>query len=107
MNALYCYFLSHQGVYLGCEFGAAALYIWAIGILASGQSSTMTGTYAGQFAMEVSYKRHVKLFKKMFLKNPGFLSNKIFCTVVRQNECMLTSIQNTCMILADDCKTYY
>ncbi|XP_033110234.1 natural resistance-associated macrophage protein 2-like, partial [Anneissia japonica] len=28
------------------------LYIWAIGILASGQSSTMTGTYAGQFAME-------------------------------------------------------
>ena len=27
-------------------------YIWAIGILAAGQSSTMTGTYAGQFAME-------------------------------------------------------
>ncbi|XP_038044473.1 natural resistance-associated macrophage protein 2-like isoform X2 [Patiria miniata] len=40
------------GVYLGCEFGAVALYIWAIGILASGQSSTMTGTYAGQFVME-------------------------------------------------------
>ena len=45
-----------QGVYLGCEFGAAALYIWAIGILASGQSSTMTGTYAGQFVMEVSFE---------------------------------------------------
>lgn len=28
------------------------MYIWAIGILAAGQSSTMTGTYAGQFAME-------------------------------------------------------
>jgi natural resistance-associated macrophage protein len=27
-------------------------YIWAIGLLASGQSSTMTGTYAGQFVME-------------------------------------------------------
>nr|BCL66018.1 divalent metal transporter [Acanthaster planci] len=40
------------GLYLGCEFGAVALYIWAIGILASGQSSTMTGTYAGQFVME-------------------------------------------------------
>ncbi|XP_072029435.1 natural resistance-associated macrophage protein 2-like [Amphiura filiformis] len=40
------------GVFLGCEFGPAALYIWAIGMLASGQSSTMTGTYAGQFAME-------------------------------------------------------
>merc|ERR1712154_20987 len=36
----------------GCEFGPAALYIWAIGVLAAGQSSTMTGTYAGQFAME-------------------------------------------------------
>lgn len=28
------------------------MYIWAVGILAAGQSSTMTGTYAGQFAME-------------------------------------------------------
>ncbi|PFX12624.1 Natural resistance-associated macrophage protein 2 [Stylophora pistillata] len=33
-------------------FGKAALYIWSIGILAAGQSSTMTGTYSGQFAME-------------------------------------------------------
>lgn len=40
------------GVYLGCEFGAVAMYIWAIGILAAGQSSTMTGCYAGQFVME-------------------------------------------------------
>ncbi|OWK63210.1 Natural resistance-associated macrophage protein 1 [Lonchura striata] len=40
------------GVILGCYFGAAALYIWGIGILAAGQSSTMTGTYAGQFVME-------------------------------------------------------
>ena len=31
------------GLFLGCEFGPAALYIWAIGILAAGQSSTMTG----------------------------------------------------------------
>ncbi|XP_066855564.1 natural resistance-associated macrophage protein 1 isoform X6 [Anser cygnoides] len=40
------------GVILGCYFGTAALYIWAVGILAAGQSSTMTGTYAGQFVME-------------------------------------------------------
>lgn len=40
------------GIYLGCAYGAAAMYIWAVGILAAGQSSTMTGTYAGQFAME-------------------------------------------------------
>lgn len=40
------------GVFLGCQFGTVAMYIWAIGILAAGQSSTMTGCYAGQFAME-------------------------------------------------------
>ncbi|XP_065167478.1 protein Malvolio-like isoform X3 [Atheta coriaria] len=40
------------GIFLGCTFGMAALYIWAVGILAAGQSSTMTGTYAGQFTME-------------------------------------------------------
>lgn len=43
-----------QGVVLGCFFGPVALYIWAVGILAAGQSSTMTGTYSGQFVMEVS-----------------------------------------------------
>ena len=41
-----------SGMYLGCQFGALPFYIWAIGILAAGQSSTMTGTYSGQFAME-------------------------------------------------------
>jgi NRAMP (natural resistance-associated macrophage protein)-like metal ion transporter len=34
------------------NFGTSAKYIWAIGLLAAGQSSTMTGTYAGQFVME-------------------------------------------------------
>lgn len=52
--------ISHsiQGVVLGCFFGPAALYIWAIGILAAGQSSTMTGTYSGQFVMEVSVHKY-------------------------------------------------
>ncbi|XP_023018599.1 protein Malvolio isoform X2 [Leptinotarsa decemlineata] len=40
------------GIFLGCTYGLVAMYIWAVGILAAGQSSTMTGTYAGQFAME-------------------------------------------------------
>ncbi|CAG0886497.1 unnamed protein product [Darwinula stevensoni] len=44
--------LYRGGIFLGCRFGPAALYIWAIGLLAAGQSSTMTGTYAGQFVME-------------------------------------------------------
>jgi natural resistance-associated macrophage protein len=36
-----------QGLY-----GEASRYIWALGLLAAGQSATMTGTYAGQFVME-------------------------------------------------------
>ena len=40
------------GIFLGCTFGIALTYIWAVGIFASGQSSTMTGAYSGQFAME-------------------------------------------------------
>ncbi|KAL5273077.1 SLC11A1 family protein [Megaselia abdita] len=40
------------GLFLGCTFGLASMYIYAVGILAAGQSSTMTGTYAGQFSME-------------------------------------------------------
>jgi len=32
--------------------GRGATILWAVGLLAAGQSSTMTGTYAGQFVME-------------------------------------------------------
>jgi len=32
--------------------GKGARYLWALGLLAAGQSSTMTGTLAGQYVME-------------------------------------------------------
>lgn len=38
---------------LGGSLGNSAKYIWAVGLLAAGQASTMTGTYAGQIVMEV------------------------------------------------------
>ncbi|KMT09781.1 hypothetical protein BVRB_6g127610 [Beta vulgaris subsp. vulgaris] len=46
--------LSNAGYYLQNKYGGGMfpiLYIWAIGLLAAGQSSTLTGTYAGQFIM--------------------------------------------------------
>ncbi|KAK8497825.1 hypothetical protein V6N13_034616 [Hibiscus sabdariffa] len=46
--------LVNAGQYLQEKFGGGLfpiLYIWAIGLLAAGQSSTITGTYAGQFIM--------------------------------------------------------
>lgn len=46
--------LANAGKYLQERYGGGLfpiLYIWGIGLLAAGQSSTMTGTYAGQFIM--------------------------------------------------------
>ncbi|XP_012152502.1 solute carrier family member malvolio isoform X7 [Megachile rotundata] len=70
--------LNKGGIFLGCAFGAAAMYIWAVGIFAAGQSSTMTGTYAGQFAMEgflnLQWARWKRvLFTRMIAIVPTFL----------------------------------
>ncbi|RAL40566.1 hypothetical protein DM860_006636 [Cuscuta australis] len=46
--------LVNAGEYLQEKYGGGVfpiLYIWGIGLLAAGQSSTITGTYAGQFIM--------------------------------------------------------
>lgn len=46
--------LRNAGHYLQQKYGGGLfpiLYIWGIGLLAAGQSSTITGTYAGQFIM--------------------------------------------------------
>lgn len=55
------------GIFLGCAFGLVALYIWAVGILAAGQSSTMTGTYAGQFVMEGFLNLQWVRWKRVFV----------------------------------------
>ncbi|WOL12637.1 metal transporter Nramp2 [Canna indica] len=46
--------LENAGQFLQDKYGGTLfpiLYIWGVGLLASGQSSTITGTYAGQFIM--------------------------------------------------------
>jgi len=55
------------GVFLGAEFGISSYYIWAVGILAAGQSSTMTGTYAGQFVMEGFLNLKWSRFRRVLL----------------------------------------
>ncbi|XP_042911116.2 protein Malvolio-like, partial [Parasteatoda tepidariorum] len=55
------------GVFLGCEFGSLYMYIWAIGLIASGQSSTMTGTYTGQFVMEGFLNMKWKRWKRVLV----------------------------------------
>lgn len=59
--------LYKAGLFLGCTFGLPAMYIWAIGIFAAGQSSTMTGCYSGQFAMEGFLNLYWKRWKRVLL----------------------------------------
>ncbi|XP_052782528.1 natural resistance-associated macrophage protein 2-like isoform X2 [Mya arenaria] len=44
--------LRKAGLWLNDKYGEVTKIIWGVGILAAGQSSTMTGTYAGQFVMQ-------------------------------------------------------
>lgn len=51
--------------YLEMTFGTTAKMIWAVGLLAGGQSSTMTGTYAGQFVMEGFFEIKLPVWKRV------------------------------------------
>lgn len=48
-------------------FGNASRIIWAVGLLAAGQSSTMTGTYAGQFVMEGFFDIKLAVWKRVLV----------------------------------------
>eukprot|EP01134_Creolimax_fragrantissima_P007837 CFRG7837T1 len=59
--------LHNAGQYLGDRYGQIALYVWAIGLLAAGQSSTMTGTYAGQFVMSGFLNLKIEKWKRVLI----------------------------------------
>lgn len=49
------------------SIGPGARILWGLGLLASGQSSTMTGTYAGQFVMEGFLEWKVSKFQRTLI----------------------------------------
>lgn len=55
------------GQCLADKYGGSIIYIWAVGLLAAGQSSTMTGTYAGQFVMQGFLKLNIAPWKRVLL----------------------------------------
>lgn len=59
--------LSQAGVALSGMLGGYSEIIWAVGLLAAGQSSTMTGTYAGQFVMEGFLNLRISPWKRVAL----------------------------------------
>ncbi|CAD7705426.1 unnamed protein product [Ostreobium quekettii] len=44
--------LANAGEYLGHHFGEEMVFVWALGLIGSGQSSVMAGGYAGQYVMD-------------------------------------------------------
>ncbi|XP_015789022.1 natural resistance-associated macrophage protein 2 [Tetranychus urticae] len=78
--------LFKAGIYLGCYFGLPALYIWAVGIFAAGQSSTMTGTYSGQFAMEGFLDLHWARWKRVLLTRTIAICPTLFIAYYRQQD---------------------
>ncbi|KAK7471643.1 hypothetical protein BaRGS_00035740 [Batillaria attramentaria] len=69
------------GVFLGCQFGLAAMYVWGVGILAAGQSSTMTGTYTGQFVMEGFLNLQWKRWQRVLLTRTIAIMPTVFVAV--------------------------
>jgi natural resistance-associated macrophage protein len=59
--------LSTASKALEAAFGKAAGIIWGIGLLAAGQSSTMAGTYAGQFVMEGFFEIKLPVWKRVLV----------------------------------------
>lgn len=82
------------GIFLGCAFGLFAMYIWAVGILAAGQSSTMTGTYAGQFAMEGFLNLQWARWKRVFFTRLIAIV-PTFCVAYYSNIKDLTGMNDT------------
>ncbi|GJP83682.1 hypothetical protein CLOP_g13810, partial [Closterium sp. NIES-67] len=62
--------LDNAAEYLQEAFGSSTfpvVFIWAAGLLAAGQSSTMTGTYAGQFVMSGFLDLHVRKWVRVLV----------------------------------------
>ncbi|XP_025081658.1 LOW QUALITY PROTEIN: natural resistance-associated macrophage protein 2-like [Pomacea canaliculata] len=59
--------LRYAGQWFSDKYGLAMKIMWGLGLLAAGQSSTMTGTYAGQFVMEGFLHLHWAKWKRVLL----------------------------------------
>ncbi|CAE8687235.1 unnamed protein product [Polarella glacialis] len=59
--------LRNAGDYLGNAFGEPLKVIWAVGLIAAGQSSTMTGAYAGQWVMQGYLELKVTPWKRAII----------------------------------------
>ncbi|XP_075814620.1 natural resistance-associated macrophage protein 2-like [Microtus pennsylvanicus] len=86
LHNMYLHSALLKSVVLRCYFGPAALYIRAVGILATGQSSTMTGTYSGLFVMEGFLNLRCSRFAPVILTHFIAINPTLFVAVFQDVE---------------------
>ncbi|TMW68024.1 hypothetical protein Poli38472_007696 [Pythium oligandrum] len=77
--------LAEAGEAVREALGGYAKIIWAIGLLASGQASTMTGTYAGQFVMEGFLDIKIAAWMRVALTRAVALVPAVAVAVISEN----------------------
>lgn len=77
--------LAEAGEAVREALGGYAKVVWAVGLLASGQASTMTGTYAGQFVMEGFLDIRIDAWKRVALTRGVALVPAVIVAVISQN----------------------
>ncbi|KAB2051779.1 hypothetical protein ES319_A12G077600v1 [Gossypium barbadense] len=91
------------GQYLEEKYGGGLLpilYIWAIGLLAAGQSSTITGTYAGQFIMGGFLKLKLKKWvRALITRSCAIIPTIIVALVFDSSEAALDTLNKWLNVL--------
>merc|ERR1719245_2649051 len=85
--------LKNAGDYLKAKFTDSAEYIWAIGLLAAGQSSTMTGTFAGQYAMQGFLDINWAVWKRTLLtRSIALVPSLLFAAVFSSDDTLMDKL---------------
>ncbi|KAB1998535.1 hypothetical protein ES319_D12G095400v1 [Gossypium barbadense] len=95
--------LGNAGQYLEEKYGGGllpTLYIWAIGLLVAGQSSTITGTYAGQFIMGGFLKLKLKKWvRALITRSCAIIPTIIVALVFDSSEAALDTLNEWLNVL--------
>lgn len=86
--------LENAGVYLGDTYGPVMVYVWALGLLAAGQSSTMTGTYTGQFVMEGYINLKISPWARILITRSVALVPALLVAVFTRNDDSSTALDS-------------
>lgn len=84
--------LANAGAFLGRRYGDRMELIWGVGLLAAGQSATMTGTYAGQFIMAGFLDIRMSAAKRAMLTRGIAIGPTLLVAVFSKNERALDRI---------------